>query len=135
MDKVLASLKSKEIGLSSQALKDIRFLPNGIGQMDLLHVIYNALEEALKKKPEWALLEPLLKALVKLLLSSSGPGCAVVMAPTNLISVTSLSPSLAAMREVSIVARIDRNSVLGLESRKPVSAWNSSAISMMLRTV
>ena len=61
------------------------------------------------------------KAFLKFRLSSSCPGLAAVWAPTNLIESTNLSPSLAALNDVSLVARIDRNSVFEVDSASPVS--------------
>ena len=61
------------------------------------------------------------KAFLKFRLSSSTPGLAAVCAPTNLIESTSLRPSLAALKEVLLVASMDRYSVLGVESARPVS--------------
>ena len=63
------------------------------------------------------------KAFLKFRSSSSCPGLAAVCAPTNFIESTSVRPSLAAQKEVLLVARMDKYSVLDVDRASPVSFW------------
>ena len=62
---VMQALERGELQLGDEPVANAVFLPNAIDSPDMLHVLWNAGEEAIKRTEEWTVLEPLIKVVVK----------------------------------------------------------------------
>ena len=67
----LDRLKSKELRLFDEPVRNITFLPNAFTQPAIMHVLWNPIKEAFEALPEWQIYFPGLKAICKSLSDSS----------------------------------------------------------------